>query len=915
MHMSDAYGTADMTAAQGSRAQRGDGGAGSGSGTTIKDRYLCPGRNVADAADNRYVPVNANGHNVDRDDRVILEPASERDTTARLRLVSKTGWQSDTAHASPGSLLQLAHSLSQVLTKAEISRYVQEFLNAHLGECSVHLGSADPTEAEVLHRVDGSNPIAGSPAITRVDGRFRIELPLSYRGVSRGRFIIDFDREPALSPATVELLELIGFSCSAELSRLANSRAVDDHVSDLTFIRRLEQQISRASDVRSMGDLIQNELSTVIDCTFFSLLTVHDDPSSLEVIVHRNVDGTAFVGLHVPIEGSRVGQVFNSGQPLLIDNILVDDGAYGRQDATWRSLMIAPLGGGQQTFGVVMVGHKLPSLYSERDLRIVELTASHVANAIYRLIEDERDRSQYRAAIEALSAAVDARDPFTHTHSRRVAELARRLAIRLDMSEKEVEQIELAGLLHDIGKIGIPDRILTKPGPLDAEERLVMMDHAEMGARIIGSSPTLSELTPMVRHHHEWFDGCGYPTGMRGDEIPLSAAILSVADALETMTSNRVYRSALKVPQARQELIDGRGSQFHPGVVDAMVALIDSDPVVRQMVSEVTGELNESALLAPIRASDVVDLRVMTRIAGEIGTLTEIDSFLNHVHSIVREELDLADVIIWLTAQHDGTYVLASGETDLPPPEQLAESSVQILGSHLHSQDAIVLGRDSSSGLADRTMIFPMYVEDSQIGLIELVLNQPGFVDGRDVDLLQAIAAPVASTVRVAQLHDEAKRAATIDGLTGVLNHRAFYQELDHHMDQLADGEAICLLIVDVIGLKAINDNYGHLAGDTVLRTVARAIVERVRDCDIVARYGGDEFVAILRGTLDTPLVRLIARIEEPVTCRFDTGDVIDVRLRCGSASSMDNDVRATELVARADSLLYRRHQPTMRTE
>src|SRR5690606_33784302 len=209
---------------------------------------------------------------------------------------------------------------------------------------------------------------------------------------------------------------------------------------------------------------------------------------------------------------------------------------YGRQDATWRSLMIAPLVSGQQTFGVVMVGHRQPSLFNERDLRIVELTASHIANAIYRLIEDERERSQYRAAIEALSAAVDARDPYTHTHSNRVAELARRLALQLELSEREAEQIELAGLLHDIGKIGIPDRILTKPGPLDSEERLIMMNHPDMGARIIGSSPTLQDLAPMVRHHHEWFDGRGYPDGLRGDEIPLAASILGVVDALETMT-------------------------------------------------------------------------------------------------------------------------------------------------------------------------------------------------------------------------------------------------------------------------------------------------------------------------------------------------------------------------------------------
>jgi diguanylate cyclase (GGDEF)-like protein len=165
----------------------------------------------------------------------------------------------------------------------------------------------------------------------------------------------------------------------------------------------------------------------------------------------------------------------------------------------------------------------------------------------------------------------------------------------------------------------------------------------------------------------------------------------------------------------------------------------------------------------------------------------------------------------------------------------------------------------------------------------------------------------------VAQLHDSVKRAAMTDGLTGVLNHRAFYQRLDAVVSTLKGDEAIHLLIVDVIGLKAINDNYGHLIGDRVLKTVADAFVKRLRPADVVARYGGDEFAAILRGKLDMPLQEIVALIEAPVPCEVAPGVTLNVRLRCGSAQSVDGDTRATELVARADALMYERVRPSVR--
>lgn len=830
-----------------------------------------------------------------------------------LRLLSTNHEQPWRTFAGPLDYLRLAQALSLASTKAQVWSIASGFLSERLGRCSIihrNLGDLPDAARQAL-----ANDEAGDGLLwtNQIDGRFQMVLPLRYRNKQDGWLEIEFHDLDELPPGADELIQFVVYTAAGDCARVDNSWILENHVRDLSFINRIEVLISESPNVASIGSMVQEELCSVVENTFFALLTTHNDPTVLEVVAYKRQGDIGSLGYLVPIEGSRAGSVFTSGKPLLINNVLEDEGAYGRDNAEWRSLVIVPLATGGEAFGVMMVGHELAGFYTERDLQIIELTANHIANAIYRLLGDERDCNLYRAAIEALSAAVDARDPYTHTHSMRVAELARRVALHLGFSERDAEEIELAGLLHDIGKIGVPDRVLAKPGPLDSEERLVIMSHAELGANIVGRSPLLASLTPMVRHHHEWFDGRGYPDGLRGDEIPLSAAILSVADALETMTTNRIYRSALTLEQAKQELRNGRGSQFHPDAAAALLELLDSDPEVQRLLEDAPDERQMTSTLLPMNSSHVADLRVMQRIASEIGTLTELDTFLEHVHVIVRDELDLADLVIWLYSDEERAFELFAGETDLPAPAKLVPSSVSIRGTLMNSDSVGILSRGEDNGEPDKTVIFPMYVEDSLIGLIELVLFEPGEVAGRDVDLLHAIAAPVASTVRVAQLHDAAKRAAMTDGLTGVLNHRAFYQSLDRIVSDLGSGEAVHLLIVDVIGLKAINDNYGHLTGDKVLKAVADALVRRLRAGDIVARYGGDEFAAILRGSLDTSIDEIVASIEAPVPCEVEDGFTLNVRLRCGAAHSVDRDTRATELVARADELLYQRVRPSAR--
>jgi diguanylate cyclase (GGDEF)-like protein/putative nucleotidyltransferase with HDIG domain len=173
------------------------------------------------------------------------------------------------------------------------------------------------------------------------------------------------------------------------------------------------------------------------------------------------------------------------------------------------------------------------------------------------------------ATVEALAAAVDAKDPYTRGHSQRVSAYATTLAGALGLQLADVMRVQLAGLLHDVGKIGIPDVILTKSGRLTADEFAVIQQHPEIGERMLAAVPFLREILPAVRHHHERWDGRGYPDGLSGSAIPAEAAILAVADSLDAMTSSRTYRPALPFAEARRRIAEGVGAQFDPQVVAA----------------------------------------------------------------------------------------------------------------------------------------------------------------------------------------------------------------------------------------------------------------------------------------------------------------------------------------------------------
>lgn len=190
---------------------------------------------------------------------------------------------------------------------------------------------------------------------------------------------------------------------------------------------------------------------------------------------------------------------------------------------------------------------------------------------LYRMLRDPS-----AAAIRSLAAAVDAKDQYTHGHSERVTNYALEIGTQIDLSPDAMSSLRVAGLLHDLGKIGVPDIVLNKPGDLTQEERETVKEHPSVGANILRRAPHLENVVPAVLHHHERWDGLGYPDGLKGQEIPLVARILAVADAFDAMTSDRPYRRRMTIHEALLQLQANAGKQFDPSLVNAFIGVMTS---------------------------------------------------------------------------------------------------------------------------------------------------------------------------------------------------------------------------------------------------------------------------------------------------------------------------------------------------
>ena len=584
--------------------------------------------------------------------------------------------------------------------------------------------------------------------------------------------------------------------------------------------------------------------------------------------------------------------------------------------------LIIPLTNKGLPVALLTMGPKNADLpYSSEDLALLRTVANQLAIATDNAQLYGRMRQLYLSGIRTLAATVDAKDPYTHGHSERVAGYARAIAEQMGLPQLDIETIELAGVLHDIGKIGVPDTVLQKPGRLNPDERALIMEHAAMGARILAGNPALASLVPLVRHHHEWYDGAGYPDGLAGDDIPLGAAIICVADTYDTMTTDRPYRKAPGRSEARDEIARCSGTQFHPMVVAAFCRAVDSGNWPQQPGTAGEVSLPYDLLAGRVTPLDARAMHIVYKLAHMIGEVTELDAFMSRVSDLVRRELGIGRVDIFLIQDETGDLIGQSRSpgavTGLRIPAGLglvgwvAEHQAPARVADV-TQDPRALsfdGRERRSELA-----VPLVTGGRTIGVIDVESRRVGVFTEDDEALLTLVAQQLAQAIEVAQLHDRMKRNASLDGLTGVANHRRFYERLEEGMARAAQsGTSLSLILIDVDGLKSINDTYGHLAGDAALRRLADVLVRECRLDDTVSRCGGDEFAVILPGVAGIDAVsvgdRLIGALEV-ATFEVRGMQVPLPSVSWGTATYPGDGDRPVTLVATADERMYLQKKP-----
>jgi len=414
-------------------------------------------------------------------------------------------------------------------------------------------------------------------------GRTELAVPLKVRDRIIGVLDVEARAPHAFSEQDVETVSVfahyaaLALRNAVQVERIANQKralelanaSLAEHVAE---IERMNAELTEyAETIRQTNEDLEHrvkELGALYQAsqTITSSLDLNQTLQSIVDMTRAiiNASSGAIRLLDEESQDLRSRRAVKSGEELAVDD-----------DPAARHIQM-PLKIGQRTIGFFELG-RAHGDFSAEERRMLETLASQAAIAIENARLFERTQRTYYQTIRALAEALEARDAYTRGHSERVTRYALRIADAMGLPESERHMIEHAGLLHDIGKIGISDSILHKTSTLSAEDRATIQSHPLFGDQILGPIQFLHDVQEVVRHHHERYDGGGYPDGLAGDDIPLSARIVCVADAFDAMTSNRPYRAALSRGQAMSELRQERGRQFDPDVVDAFLTLLDSE--------------------------------------------------------------------------------------------------------------------------------------------------------------------------------------------------------------------------------------------------------------------------------------------------------------------------------------------------
>jgi diguanylate cyclase (GGDEF)-like protein/putative nucleotidyltransferase with HDIG domain len=545
------------------------------------------------------------------------------------------------------------------------------------------------------------------------------------------------------------------------------------------------------------------------------------------------------------------------------------------------------------------------------------------------------------ATAEALATAIDAKDQITHCHVRRVQIYAAGMGEVFGLSKTEIAALKAGALLHDVGKLAVPPHILNKPGRLTPAEFEKMKIHTVVGAQILSRVEFPYAVIPIVRHHHEQWDGRGYPDGLKGDQIPITARIISVVDCFDSVREDRPFRRGMTVDEAIALLLRGSGVHFDPTVVEQFIKHL---PRFEADIADLglQHQPNTRSPEAPIRLSHVDltqtrergaymaydqikkahrEVYALYEIARTFGTSLDVEHTLEILVDKVGHVVPFDTCVVYVYNELKGNasakHVVGKNAQTLAsrcvaPGEGVTgfalanRSPVNQLHPSLDFADMKVEAVSKYRSMAS----LPLFKEDMLLGALSVYSYELEQYTDDHLRLLETVTRLASDALANAMQHAVAESNALTDSLTGLPNARYLSLRYEEECSRARrTSRSFQVIMLDLDEFKNVNDTYGHKAGDKMLREVAGIIQRQLREYDFLARYAGDEFVALVQEVPGAQVEELCLRIESAVSkfsLSVGRSRHAKVGISVGTATFGVDGETLDQLLIAADDEMYR---------
>lgn len=539
----------------------------------------------------------------------------------------------------------------------------------------------------------------------------------------------------------------------------------------------------------------------------------------------------------------------------------------------------------------------------------------------------------YLSTVEVLATAIDAREEIGMGHVRRTQIYAVETGKLMGIGSDEMNALKIGALLHDIGKLAVPDHILNKPGRLTPAELEKTKIHTSVGASILDKVGFPFPVVPTVKFHHEAWNGGGYPNGLAGEEIPITARILAIADTYDTLRGARPYRPPVSRDHAVEFMLNAAGTRFDPKIVSVFVenlAQMEAEIRAQGLGYDISwvdpdcrdvrvGDAAGSDFFEQIKRANREVLSLYS-LAREFSGSLNLDETMSLFTRKVAEFVPFDTCIIYLL---DGTsefataaHVVGRHASRLSKNRvEVGEGATGFVLKNWTSVENVDPSLDfafSDSGVGSQFVTMaslPLISDRKLIGAVSLYSETLAMYQDEHLRLLETVLRIAADAIANALQHAEAESHAMTDPMTGLPNARHLHIQFDKEVTRAArGGTSFQMLVLDLDDFKAVNDTYGHKAGDNMLRGIANVIRQQLREYDFLARYGGDEFVAIIPETDDDNFRGLCERIDAAVNgfmLHIGANASARVGISLGSATYPEHGETFDQLIEAADKAMY----------